>query len=87
MTESTQKQVILTYAEVLFSCMFIVAMLILPNHVFGGGTHVDTKISNCLLCKRRVSHYAKPTSVIRSYLASTYGVTPSCNCRNGCNDT
>jgi hypothetical protein len=31
--------------------------------------------------------YAKPTSVISSYLASTYGVTPSCNCRNGCNDT
>lgn len=51
------------------------------------GTHVDTKISNCLLCKRQGSHYTKPTAVIRSYLQSTYGVSTTCNCRNGCNDT
>lgn len=57
-----------------------------------GGTpnypvHVDTKISNCLLCKAAGSQYTKPTLALRPLIEQVYGVSTSCNCRNGCNDT
>lgn len=49
--------------------------------------HVDTKISNCVLCKRSGSHFTQPTKVLMQYMKETYGVDPVCGCKNSCNDT
>jgi hypothetical protein len=51
------------------------------------GAHVDTKISNCVLCKRSGSHFTTPTKVLMQYMKETYGVDPVCGCRGACNDS
>lgn len=60
---------------------------VMGNTGYSFGAHVDTKISNCTLCKSQGSHFTKPSQTIKQYLEQTYGVSVTCNCRNGCNDT